>query len=366
MLIYSKARLVISMLGVAFSVVVMFMEMGFFNGINDSQANLPPLLNADLCIIDHGRYSMNEPNQFNRLRLQQALAVDGVIEAIPLYEGMKNLMNPRDKRLRAIYVLAFPLESNALLVPGIEKYLDTLKFPRSILFDRLSRNIYGHLPEGSEVELGGEKHQVVGLVEIGPSIKLDGYVIMSDASWVLDGGNRDKVNVGLLRVGPGADVGNIKQKLKSALPDDVHLFTPEELRAREVNFTIQATPTGAVFGMGVIIGFVIGVIICYQILFNEIMDHLPQYATMKAIGFKKLFLLKLVMEQAFLLSLFGFIPGAASGFALYFTIQHLTGIQMFMTPARLGLIFTLTVFMCCCAGLLAVKKVFRADPAELF
>jgi putative ABC transport system permease protein len=242
--------------------------------------------------------------------------------------------------------------------------MDLLRVKGNIVFDRLSRNIYGDIKAGTQIILNGRPHNVVGTVDIGPNVWVDGYVIMGDVT--MEERVADKINIGLLRVKPGTDLKALKEKMLPVLPGDVLLMTPEEARVREVDFTIEKAPTAAIFGVGVIIGFIIGVIICYQILYNEITDHLPQYATMKAIGFSKGFLVKLVMKQALFLSILAFIPGLAGGYILYERIQHATQILMIMTPARGLLIFLLTVFMCAIAGLMAVRKVLKADPAELY
>jgi len=262
-------------------------------------------------------------------------------------------------------MLAFPPDrTSPLLVPGLEQYMEQLRIKGNVVFDRLSRDIYGDIGPGSQIMLNGRPHNVVGTVEIGPNLKVDGYVIMGDVT--MEERTVDRINLGLLRVKPGTDIRALKEKLIAGLPRDVIIMTPEEARVREVDFTIEKTPTGAVFGAGVIIGFLIGVIICYQILFNEITDQMPQYATMKAVGFSKGFLIRVVMKQALLLSVLGFIPGLVGGYVLYALIQHFTQILMIMTPARSLLIFLLTVFMCAVAGLLAVRKVLKADPAELY
>jgi putative ABC transport system permease protein len=322
-------------------------------------------LRADLLVMWERRYSMLESTTFRRIRIQQALAFDEVEEAIPFYEDTGIIVNRQDKRVRAIYILAFPPDKTSpLAVPGLESYMDQLRIRGNVVWDRLSRDIYGDIGPGSEIVLNGRRHNVVGSVEIGPNLKVDGYVIMGDAS--LEERQVDRINLGLLRVKPGTDIPALKAKLIANLPGDILVMTPEEARVREVNFTIEKTPTGAVFGAGVIIGFLIGVIICYQILFNEITDQMPQYATMKAVGFPKRFLISLVMKQALLLSVLGFLPGLLGGYALYALIQHFTQILMIMTPERSLLIFLLTVFMCSVAGLLAVRKILKADPAELF
>ena len=113
-------------------------------------------------------------------------------------------------------------------------------------------------------------------------------------------------------------------------------------------------------------GFAIGVIICYQILFNEVNDNLPQFATLKAMGHSPRFISGIVVYEALLMAVVGFIPGAIIGDLIYQVLEHTTQIQMFLTPGRLLLIFTLTTGMCLIAGNLAIKKVHQTDPADLF
>lgn len=367
MLLHQKGRLTLSLAGIAFAVVIMFMEIGFFNGINDSQANLPPLMNADLLVMHARRYSMVETSTLPRHRLSAIAALDEVREAIPFYEGVGTLRINGGKRLRTISILAFPQDtSSPLNLDGLAGYQEALKIERNVLYDRRSRDIYGDIKSGSKIFLGGRPYNVVGTVEIGPNIIQDGFVIMGESTWVMHTGKADQMNLGLIRLKPGADIEAVKRKMSGILPADTIFMTPEEARHREVLFTIESKPTGAVFGIGVLIGFLIGVIICYQILFNEIIDHWPQYATLKAVGFTKKFLISLVVKQSLWLSVMGFIPGLAGGAMLYFAIQSYTKILMLVTLTRVLFVFTLTVLMCLAASYFAVKKVLTADPADLY
>jgi putative ABC transport system permease protein len=191
---------------------------------------------------------------------------------------------------------------------------------------------------------------------------------MSDATWLRGrwGQESEKVAYGLLRARPGTDIPTLKQQMLDRLPKDIIVLTPEEIRKREVIHTIKAVPLGAIFGVGMVIGFIIGVIICYQILYNEITDHMPQYATLRAMGFTDRFLRKTVVQEALWLSVLGFIPGLAFGYLLYGIIEYYTGILMFLTVGRIALIFCFTIFMCAIGGLIAVRRVTSADPASLY
>jgi putative ABC transport system permease protein len=201
---------------------------------------------------------------------------------------------------------------------------------------------------------------------MGPSIRSDGYILMGDQTWADSKTSADLISMGLLTVKPGTDLKALKKKLEAMLKDEAIVMTPEEVRVREVDFTMRATPAGGVFAIGLVIGFLIGLIICYQILFNEISDNMPQYATVKAVGFSKNYLVSLVMQQAVLLAVFGFIPGLIGGTLLYYVIQHSTSILMFISWQRAVLIFFLTLCMCAISGLLAVRRVLKADPADVF
>ena len=178
--------------------------------------------------------------------------------------------------------------------------------------------------------------------------------------------SRNVVDLGLIRVKPGADLKEVRKRLLAKLPPIALLLTPDEINAREINVTTRRSPAGVVFGIGLLVGFSIGIIICYQILFNEVNDHLPQFATLKAMGHPPRFISGIVLYEALLMALAGFVPGLVAGAGLYKLIEEFTQIRMFLTPERVLLIFALTSGMCLIAGHLALKKVHSTDPADLF
>jgi putative ABC transport system permease protein len=368
MLLHDRRRLGISLSAVAFTVVIMFMEMGFFNGINDSQSRLATVLNADLVMMDHKNIHLNKFSKMDRNRLTKAMGFDGVKEVVPVYKGYVDIKNPRTGLTKIIFALAFPPNAHALNVDGLEEGSAALVKQGTILFDRKSRSIFGRIEPGQYVEIRRQKYTVGGFFELGPNFSLDGTILMSDATWLMGRAPSytPAIAYGLIRTEPDTDIDALRRQLLEKLPPDVLVMTPDEIRRREVLHTIKAVPLGAIFGIGMIIGFVIGVIICYQILYNEITDHLPQYATLRAMGFTDRFLRKIVVQEAFWLSLIGFLPGLAFSFGLYFIIERHTGILMQITAGRSILILAFTMAMCICGGIIAVKRVTDADPADLY
>ncbi|MCE5335959.1 MAG: hypothetical protein LLG06_15365 [Desulfobacteraceae bacterium] len=368
MLIHNRRRMALSLGATAFTVLIMFMEMGFFNGINDSQSLLAGAFNADLIMMSDRSVHMNKFNRFNRVRLQQGLAFPEVSEVIPVYKGIVTLENKETKQSRLIFLLAFPPDAAPLDIGLSPSVLNELKKPGTILFDSRSRAIYGGMERDQIVTVDGRDCRVAGFFDFGPNFSNDGTILMGQGTFLQyrPPSSRDQVSYGLIRTKPGVDVQSLKKDILRNLPPDIILLTPEEMRQREVRYTITAVPIGAIFGVGLVIGFFIGVMICYQILYNEIADHMPQYATLKAMGFSEKYLFRLVIRQSLLVSLLGFVFGMGFSFILYVAIEASTGILMFMTLGRIAIILTLTVTMCTIAGILAVKKVTSSDPAEVF
>ena len=368
MLLHKKARLAMSLSAMAFTVVIMLMEMGFFNGINDSQARLATYFNADLVMMDIRSIHLNKYATMDRSRMMQAMGFEEVLEVVPVYKGLVGMKNPQTGLTKVIFVMAFPPESNPLSLPNYDQVKEVLKKQGTVVFDIKSRRIFGKIELGQDIEISERKYRVGGFVELGPNFSIDGTILMSDATWLWGrwGQESEKAAYGLLRTRPGTDIPALKQRILDRLPRDIIVLTPEEIRKREVIHTIKAVPLGAIFGVGMVIGFIIGVIICYQILYNEITDHMPQYATLRAMGFSDRFLRKTVVQEALWLSVLGFIPGLAFGYLLYAIIEYYTGILMFLTVGRIAVIFCFTIFMCAIGGLIAVKRVTSADPASLY
>ncbi len=370
MMTHNKARLAISLCGIGFVTLVLFMGIGFFNGLNDSQARLATILDADLVMMNVKSRSINSFKPFHRNRMFQAVAFEEVEEVIPIYDGQTKISNPQTGMNKTIFFLAFPMDSRPFSIPGFDDHAHQLKYRGNILFDDTSRKIFGKIKTGMDVEIMDIPHQVAGMVELGPNFSKNGYILMSDVTLLTGlGAHRldpEKISFGLLKTRPGTDIPVLKTRLKEVFSDEFKFMTPTEMARFEIRFTTRSTPIGALLGIGLIVGFGIGVIISYQILYTEVTDHMPQFATLKAVGFSKKFMTGIVFKEALLLSVMGFIPGLAASFGLYAFIEHCSRIVMTLTLERVLVIFVLTVLMCNIAGFLAVRKALMADPAELF
>lgn len=369
-IVHSKVTLLISTAAIGFAVLIMFMEVGFLNGLYDSQTGALQLLRADLVMVSRSLHILNTHETFPLERLQQAAGFAGVRSACPIYveDLASDLRNPANGIKNGIRVLAFNPDDRIFEGRALNRLIPRLRAHMTILFDRQSRSFFGPLEEGTQTELADRTVTVAGTFDLGPDYYYDGNVLTSIDTFFTLFSHRQRrdVSVGVIQLERGASVAAVLEELSALQSADVEILTKSAIIVREKATWQKATPAGYVFTMGVAVGFIIGIFICYQILYTDISDHLPQLATMKALGYQNRDLVRLVLTQAVILGVLGFIPAVTMTLALYSAVTAITGIVTKLTLARFALVFALTLTMCAIAGLLAVRKAMAADPAELF
>ncbi|HEY8614269.1 MAG TPA: FtsX-like permease family protein, partial [Roseomonas sp.] len=174
------------------------------------------------------------------------------------------------------------------------------------------------------------------------------------------------VDLAAIRLKPGADLRAAQAALRAILPPDVAVMTQAELRAHELRYWQEATPIGFIFSFGSLMGLIVGMVIVYQILFSDIAGHLKEYATLKAMGYSNGHLSRVVLGAATILALLGFVPGTLASALLYNVVAEATFLPLALTADRAASVFGMILAMCAVAGLLAVRKLRDADPADMF
>jgi putative ABC transport system permease protein len=384
-LVHRPLRFCIYLLGISIAVLLMFVQLGFWGALLDSVVGVIQRMKGQLVIVNHASTTLSIAEPFSLRRVAQARAVNGVEKVIPVYirsgiwKWTQNgpLTDPQQyptPSRQYIRVLAYDPATDALDIPEVAASAQKLRVLGSALRDRQSLGIY-HMPSDPDftAELNDRGIHLIGTFTLGTDFAANGNLIMSDVNFAhffhgltptsspLDG-----VDVGLIRVDQGSDLKQIKAQLEKTLPDDVEILTLPEFIKREQNFWQSNTPIGFVFLMGLIVGFVVGVIICSQILSADVNDHLSEYATLKAIGYSNTYLTRVILEEALILSVLGFVPGALLSKVLYVGLGNVTGLPLEVTFWRGLAVFGITVCMCIVSGFLALGKVWVADPAEVF
>jgi len=372
-----KLRLLVAVLGVAFAVVLVCMQLGFQDALFRSSVQYHTQLRYDLALVSPKTEFIVRPQSFSRRRLHQVRGVQGVDGVTELYLGLGPWRTPdAPGEVRSIFVFGFDPADPRFDLPGIAAQRDLLKRPDVVLFDERSRPEFGPIPalleqaggQGVTTELSDRAVRVVGLFELGTSFGIDASVATSELNFrrIFPYRSAGQIDVGLIHLDPRADPETVRAAIEAKLPRDVLVLTRAGFVQREVEYWSRATPIGYVFSFGVIMGLVVGGIIVYQILFADVSEHLREYATLKAIGYTDMYLFGVVIQQALLLALLGFGPGLAASALLYRAAGEATRLPLQMHPGLALGVFALTAAMCAVAGAIALRKVRQADPAEIF
>jgi putative ABC transport system permease protein len=380
-LVREKRRFATAIAGISFAVLLMFMQLGFRSALFDSAARLQNNLHGDIFLISPQYVSMVSLQPFAQRRLYQALSVEGVAAVSPLYLDVARWRNPHTQKLDVILALGIDPQSD-LLALGSTQNRERLKQQDTVLFDGLSREVYGmadmHLdplqPLYTDVGAAGggplRKVHVGGIFSLGASFSYDGHVLMSEANFLRVFRSRAKrglIVAGAIRLKAGASLQQVLADLKARIPSsDVRILSRQEFIALEVNHTKDSTPIGFIFGLGAALGFAVGTIIVYQILYADVSDHLVEYATLKAMGYRQWYLIGVVLQSALILAVLGYLPGLAISSVLYRLAATATLLPLMLDNDRIIFVMLLTILMCCISGWLAMRKLKAADPADIF
>lgn len=373
-LMRQKGRFMIALAGIGFADILMFVQLGFKNALLDSNTSLPSRLQADLVITSRQTQGFVQLDTFSRRRLFQMKNLPEVAFADPLYVNIGSWKNPQTRKDASLVVLGFNPARSAFMLPEVKRNLSLIQYPDTLLFDQNSSGEYqetiAQVSQGQPVttELQGRKVTIKGLYQIGSSFIADGSVITSDQNFLRIYTNRTagQVNVGLITLKPGYDSTTVAAKVRNQLPEDIKVFTLQEFVAAERAYTETGTAIGFIFSFGVVVGFLVGLIIVYQILFADVSDHLAEYATLKAMGYSDLYFLGVVFQESIILAISGFIPSCLIAFALYEFMRSVTGLLLVLTISLSGQVLILTLVMCLASGGIATQKLRSADPADVF
>ncbi|MFN6527325.1 ABC transporter permease DevC [Nostoc sp. ChiSLP03a] len=370
-----KSRLLVAIAGIAFADFLMFFQLGVRDALFDSQVTPYTTLKGDLFLVNKLSDNLQSIKSFSRNKLYKIAGINGVKSLATLYVSQASWRNPENRASRKLFVYGIDPNQPAFDLPEVNRQLNKLKLLNRALFDKA-----GLVPQLGDVPTLLKKQnplivqtndyqiQIVGLFKLGSSFSADGNLIVSDSTFLRLFPQRqaNDIDLGIIDVESNASIEQIQADLRAKLPDDLLVLNIAEFTARESAYWSTGSSIGPTFNLGVAIGFLVGAVIVYQILYTDVSDHLPEYATLKAMGYSDIYLIKVIAQEAFILAALGFIPGflLSSGFYIFF--QSVTFLPTAMKLARAVTVLILTFVMCIGAGTLAIQKLRAADPADIF
>ena len=369
-----RRRLAAAVAGIAFAVIMVMFQLGLHEALLNGAIVVHRHLRADLVLISRQYDFIAQNHPFTERRLQQARALDEVESVAALHAQQGLWRNPETGRHQLILVLGLRPGEAPLALPDLEAGAAVLQRSGSVLFDRVSRPVYGHVPRlfatsgAFETEVSGHRARVEGLFTLGTTLAVDANLAVGEQTFqeFFPQTPRGLINVGLIRLRPGADPVATRDRLRLLLPDDVQVLTCDDFGRVEIDYWTQRTPIGFVITASMLVGLVVGAVIVYQILYTDVTEHLPEYATLMAIGYDGRFFARLVLGQSLILTLAGYVPGVIVSAVLYRAMSVATNLAPQISVGNLVLVFVLTASMCTAAGAFATRKLRHARPAEIF
>ncbi|MDX1978145.1 MAG: ABC transporter permease DevC [Pseudanabaenaceae cyanobacterium bins.68] len=369
-----RTRLLVAALGIAFADILIFFQLGLMAAVFDAATAIHANLNGDLFLINALSDNMLTIRTFPRTRLFQAGGIEGVESVNSIYTSVARWRNPDNGTAWQVQIYCFDPANPSLLIPDANIHLNKLKMLNAGIYDRSARPSLGEVASKLAktnyltAQVNNFQIQVVGVFTLGASFSADGNLLVSDSTFLrlFPDRSSEQIDIGTILLKPNANIQQVQTAIRDRLPDDVLVLTKQELINREKNYWGENAPIGIIFGFGTIVGFLVGTIIVYQILYTDVSDHLPEYATLKAMGYGDRYLMGVVLQEAIILSFFGFIPGFVISFGLYGLIAQATFLPVAMTIDRFALVLFLTLGMCGGSGAIAMGKLQSADPADIF
>ena len=365
-LFHDRVRLAVTLIGILFSIVLVAVQLGLYLGARGMIIATIDRADGDLWIMAYGTKNFEEAQPIRARERYVALATPGVENAIPLVTAFTDWRKPTGGSTLIVVVGADP--ENGGLAPWnmVEGDVTGLGVRDAVIIDKTYLAELGVKGVGDTAQVGSSRVRVTGLTEGIRSFTVTPFVFttLNRARQLIDMPT-DNITYVLAKLAPGADIEKVRADLKSRLSADNEVLTRAEFRERSLNHWLFATGAGVALLGGAALGLIVGTVIVAQTLYSSTKDHLPEFATLRALGSSSGYINKVILMQAGLSALLGYVLGMAIALTIVYLSEH-TALPIIMPPGLAALLLGLTVAMCSISALAAINKVMRIDPAMVF
>lgn len=365
-LFHDRVRLAVTLIGILFSIVLVAVQLGLYLGARSMIIATIDRADGDLWIMAYGTKNFEEAQPIRAREKYVALSTPGVESAIPLVTAFTDWRKPTGGSTLIVVVGADP--ENGGLAPWnmVEGDVTGLGVRDAVIIDKTYLAELGVKGVGDTAQVGASRVRVSGLTEGIRSFTVTPFVFttLNRARQLIDMPS-DNITYVLAKLSPGADIEKVRADLKSRLSGDNEVLTRAEFRERSLNHWLFATGAGVALLGGAALGLIVGTVIVAQTLYSSTKDHLPEFATLRALGSSSGYINKVILMQAGLSALLGYVLGMAIALTIVYLSEH-TALPIIMSPGLAALLLGLTVAMCSISALAAINKVMRIDPAMVF
>jgi putative ABC transport system permease protein len=366
-LVHEKGRSALALVGVFIAILLVFIELGFFIAVPQGGMLVYDHMRFDLLLVSTDYEFQAQPWQFPRARLTDAAKVAGVAQATPIYFAGGSWQDPNGGTRLDVFLIGYDPAAQPFAVEDIERQSDRLGEADTMLVDDMTRSIFGPLTVGRRVDIDDRRMTIGGTYHLGTGFLGIGVALMDNENFFrVTHRPPDSVNLGLITLVAGADKDKVAAELRQKLGNDVQLFDRAELTAHENAYWTLRTSVGLIFGSGLVVSLIVGLMVLYQTLATQIARHLPEFATLKAIGYRDTSLAAVVTIEAMIIVFAAFIPAAVAAMAVYALIRAQTLLPLTFGATNVALVLAAVVIMSVGSAVLSLSALRRADPAEIF
>jgi DevC protein len=367
-LTYQKGRTALALIGIFMAILLVFIQLGLFYAVPRGGMLLYDNMRFDLLLVSDQYEYQAQPGGFALSLFDRIRAAPDVATATPIYFGMAKWKGGQGGVWPDVFVIGLDPANHVFLPDSIDRQRSVLARPDTILVDSATRPIFGPLTPGRVVDIGDRAVTIGGQYVLGTGFMGLGVALASEPNFerLFPGRGLGQVNLGPILLKAGVDPGHAVAELRKLLGAGTQIFTRHELAAHEAAYWTTRTSVGLIFGSGLLIAVVVGVMVVYQIVSTQVSRQLPQFATLKAIGYGEGALAATVAAMSLLIVAAAFAPALAAAVSLYRVIRERTLLPVTMTPGHAVAVLAAALAMAAVAALLTLGSLRRADPADVF
>jgi putative ABC transport system permease protein len=368
-----RKRFAVAVAGVAFGALLMLFQLGIYQAFMTMIERPIAAMTGHLVMVSPNFNYLLSTDGFPERRLYQSLARPEIKAVYPVTMRFATWRHPQTGRSFETALIGVRPSAHPFRLPAVIEQEALLQWPDGALFDSLSSPDHGPVDEllaatdSLVTEINQKRLRVLGTFALGQTLGTTGHVLVGSETFRRLTGRLDHgIDFGMIELRDPGQSEEVAAALNAVLPADVEVWTRAEFMARERDYWQGNTPIGFIVTAGMIIAMLVGAVIVYQILYTGINDHLKEYATLKALGLGEGFFSRLVLQQASILPLFGLLPALALAAGLFYLADTQGGLPTQLQVGDTLIVLGLSIFMCLAAGLLALRRLHSADPADIF
>ena len=364
-LFHDRIRLAVTLVGILFSIVLVAVQLGLYLGARSMIIAMIDRADGDLWIMAYGTKNFEEAQPIRARERYVALATPDVVSAVPLVTAFTDWRKPTGGSTLVVVIGTDQEDGGLTPWNVVEGDVSSLGVRDAVIVDKTYLAELGIKSVGDTAQVGSSRVRVVGLTEGIRSFTVTPFVFttLNRARSLIDM-PADNITYVLAKVRPGADIERVRAELRSKLPDS-EVLTRAEFRQRSLNHWLFATGAGVALLGGAVLGLIVGTVIVAQTLYSSTKDHLTEFATLRALGSSSGYINKVILTQAGLSAVLGYMLGMAIALTIVYLSEH-TALPIIMSPGLAALLLALTLAMCSISALSAIGKVMRIDPAMVF